>query len=109
MVRTVSEAREAVASEPKRWKLAVVEATSFPLLDSPHAVVRLYATKKGANEALRERKSELVEQGYKLKTGALGRGFVALERGNETVGLGIDYRGRCGGNPGSAEPLAQDQ
>ena len=94
MIRTVAEARQAVADEPKRWKIAVVEGTSFPLLEAPSTEVHLFRTKKGANEALREREQSLIADGFKRTMGGLGRGFIKLERGDEVVGLGLDYGGR---------------
>lgn len=94
MIRTVAEARQAVADEPDRWKMAVVEGTSFPLLDDPQAEVHLFRTKKGANERLREREKSLLEDGYTRSYGGLGRGFLVLEREGARVGIGLDYRGR---------------
>jgi hypothetical protein len=96
MIRTVTEARAAALAEPKRWKYAVIEATTFPLLDAPDALVSLYCTKKGAYDAMRDRKDALVGDGYKQTLGALGRGLVKLERAGDAIGLGLDYKGRAG-------------
>lgn len=94
MIRTVAEARQAVADEPKRWKVAVVEGTKFPLLEDPDAKVQLFRTKKGASDALREREQGWLDVGYKRVMGGLGRGFILLERDEVRVGLGLDYGGR---------------
>lgn len=91
---TVAEAREAVKAEPKRWKVALVEGSSFPLLDSPESRVRLFKLKKEGNDALRKLQRELVAAGYKQKQGALSRGFLWFELEGEIVAAGLDYPGR---------------
>lgn len=74
--------------------MALCEAPGTPILDHPDCEVTLYATKKGAHEALRTRYSELSENGYKRGYGTLARGILVLERGESTIGLGLDYAGR---------------
>jgi hypothetical protein len=107
MIRTVTEARVAALAEPKRWKYAVIEATTFPLLDAPDALVSLYCTKKGAYDAMRDRKDALVGDGYKQALGALGRGLVKLEKAGHAIGLGLDYAGRAGAITPSRSDVVQ--
>lgn len=92
MIRTVAQARQAVVDEPKRWSAALIEDTTRP--QSEYASVHLYATKKGAQDALRTRRDELVKQGYKMTFGTLGRGHCVLERGDDIVCLCLDQRSR---------------
>ena len=94
VARTVSEAREVVKDEPKRWKAAILEGPETPMLDSPKTIAHLFATIKGAGEDLRERKAELEEQGFKMTLGGLGRGILRMTRGDEDVWLGLDRAGR---------------
>jgi hypothetical protein len=94
MIRTVAEAIEEIKSDPKRWKVALIEATSTPLLESPDTKVQLFRTKKRAGEVLRDRKDELWGEGYRLIDGGLSKGVVILGRDDGIVGLGIDYKGR---------------
>lgn len=71
-----------------------MESRTLPMLECPQAQVTLYATKKRAHEALRERSSELVASGWKRGYGTLGGGVMVLERGTDVIGLGLDYAGR---------------
>ena len=87
---TTSEARALVKSEPKRWRAAFVEAPGTPLLDHPQAQVALHSKVGTAYDALRERKNELVEQGYAVTFGTLGKNLLVLSKGDETRAIAID-------------------
>lgn len=79
--RTVEQAREAVASEPKRWRAAIIYETAAPL--TRDATVRLYATVKGADEDLRELWKAWQEEGFKSVMGGLGAGVIKARNGDE--------------------------
>lgn len=92
MIRTVAQARQAVVSEPKRWRAAICIQDRAPLTDA--ANVTLYATKKGAQDALRAFLTASKAEGYVLRLGNLGRGYCVLQRDGETRAAALDYRGR---------------
>jgi hypothetical protein len=94
VIRTVEEARQAARDEPKRWRMALCEAHTLPILEDRECKVTLYATKKGAHEALRARSSALLASGWKRSYGTLARGVLVYTRDDETVGIGLDYAGR---------------
>lgn len=90
---TVADARERVASEPKRFKAAVLEGVA-PLRDTPDNTAVLYRLVKTAERCLNLRVKRLERQGYKRTAGNLGAGIVQLVKGDDVVCVGIDKRGR---------------
>lgn len=91
---TISEARELVRAEPKRWRAAFIEAPGTPLRDHPQASVVLHEKVGSAYDQLRARKESLVKNGYKVTQGNLGWRIMVLERGPSEVCIGLDTRKR---------------
>lgn len=88
---TISEARELVRAEPKRWRAAFVEGTSTPLLDDAQASVRLHPTISAASDELRSSRDRLVKSGYRVTFGNLGKRIMVLEREpSEVRVIGVD-------------------
>lgn len=92
MIRTVAQARQAVVDEPKRWRAALCTSSTAPMTED--ASVTLYATKKGAQDALRAFLSDSKAAGYVLTSGNLGRGYCVLQLEGDTRAAALDYRGR---------------
>ena len=92
-VISVAEARERVATEPKRFKAAVIEG-SAPLRDIQENKVVLYRLIKTAERCLNLRVKRLERQGWKRQVGNLGAGIVQLGRDDDVICVGIDKAGR---------------
>lgn len=87
---TISDAREIVRANPKAYRAAFVEAPGWPLLDHPQAKAALHSKVGAAYDQLRERKAELVAQGYTVTGGTLGANVLRLENGSDVRVIGID-------------------
>lgn len=92
MIRSLAEAREAVATEPERWRACLYEATGTPVTERADTTVYLYRLIKTADEKLRERIRELKASGYVQTFGTLGNGLVKLEHDGNAVWLATDKR-----------------
>ena len=86
----MGQARDLVRANPKAYRAAFVEAPGWPLLDHPQARAALHSKVGYAYDALRERKNELTQQGYKVTGGSLGANVLRLERDGEVRVIGLD-------------------
>jgi hypothetical protein len=94
VIRSLAEARDAVRSDPKRWRACVYEATGTPVTEREDTRVHLFCLVKTAQERFRERIAELQDAGYvRSKSHRLGAGLAKLESDGTTIWLAIDKRG----------------